>query len=117
MERVLLITAHPDDEVVFFSPLLVSCQKRGASFDILCLSNGNVEGLGKVRSEELAKAGSLYGIPSQNITVIDHAELQDGMKAVWPITVVANIVLGHLLARSYSKVNEDFAIFDYLARY
>lgn len=41
MERVLLITAHPDDECMFFGPLIYSLtQRQGCQVYILCLSNG-----------------------------------------------------------------------------
>lgn len=39
---VLLITAHPDDECMFFSPFLL--QSRATSqVHVLCLTNGNLE--------------------------------------------------------------------------
>jgi len=43
MERVLLITAHPDDECMFFGPLIYSLtQRQGCQVYILCLSNGEL---------------------------------------------------------------------------
>jgi N-acetylglucosaminylphosphatidylinositol deacetylase len=48
--RYLLLIAHPDDESMFFAPTLLNV--RG-SLEILCLSNGNFDGLGKRREEEL----------------------------------------------------------------
>ena len=75
MERVLLITAHPDDEVVFFSPLLVSCQKRGASFDILCLSNGNVEGCITTVIGDAVPCYSIIGTIKDNVLI---SKLYDG---------------------------------------
>lgn len=102
--KVLLVIAHPDDETVFFSPLLASCHKRGDSVDILCLSNGNVEGLGNVRDSELKLACKLFGISENQITVIDHPELADGMKTNWPITIVADIVCRQILNNQYSQV-------------
>lgn len=35
--KVLLVTAHPDDEVMFFGPVL---QQRVGSLHVLCLSDG-----------------------------------------------------------------------------
>lgn len=43
MERVLLLTAHPDDEVMFFGPVLLHMVKQIRShFYILCLSAGKL---------------------------------------------------------------------------
>lgn len=39
-QRVLLVTAHPDDEAMFFAPALHQLQQTGTSIHILCLSNG-----------------------------------------------------------------------------
>lgn len=43
-----LLIAHPDDESMFFSPLLLHEKPF-----IICLSNGNYQGLGAIRSREL----------------------------------------------------------------
>lgn len=38
--RVLLVTAHPDDECMFFTPTLSSLAAAGAELWLLCLSTG-----------------------------------------------------------------------------
>jgi N-acetylglucosaminylphosphatidylinositol deacetylase len=77
---------------MFFSPLLnvTNC------IHILCLSDGNDEGLGAVRSEELIKCGELFSIRKENITIIRHPQLLDGMRTNWPSEVVSEIVLNHI---------------------
>ena len=40
-KRVLLITAHPDDECMFFGPVIYHVLKEASSFSLLCLTNGN----------------------------------------------------------------------------
>lgn len=41
MGRVLLVIAHPDDECMFFGPLIYSLTQRdGCQVYVLCLSNG-----------------------------------------------------------------------------
>lgn len=40
--NVLLLTAHPDDEVMFFSPVVHTMVANNVSFHVLCLSTGNV---------------------------------------------------------------------------
>lgn len=40
-KRVLIVTAHPDDESMFFGPTILSLTKRNAcNVYLLCLSNG-----------------------------------------------------------------------------
>jgi hypothetical protein len=38
--RLLLVTAHPDDEAMFFAPLLLSAAAAGVDVHIICLSTG-----------------------------------------------------------------------------
>eukprot|EP01048_Picozoa_sp_COSAG05_P013051 COSAG05_NODE_1354_length_5108_cov_24.726692_2_plen_102_part_00 len=53
--RILLVTAHPDDETMFFGPMLLSRQP-GQKIFIYCLSTGNADGLGETRKKELMAA-------------------------------------------------------------
>jgi len=39
-QRVLLVTAHPDDESMFFAPTLSLLLHRRADIHLLCLTNG-----------------------------------------------------------------------------
>ena len=38
--NVLLITAHPDDECMFFAPTILSLQQQEVQVYLLCLSEG-----------------------------------------------------------------------------
>lgn len=38
--RVLLVTAHPDDEVIFFSSTVTALHSSGSEIFLLCLTNG-----------------------------------------------------------------------------
>lgn len=40
-KRALIVTAHPDDESMFFGPTIVSLTKQNCQVYILCLSNGS----------------------------------------------------------------------------
>lgn len=40
VQKVLIITAHPDDECMFFSPTIQSLLNSGHFVHVLCLSNG-----------------------------------------------------------------------------
>lgn len=41
--RVLLVTAHPDDEVIFFSSTVTALHASGAEVFLLCLTNGKFD--------------------------------------------------------------------------
>lgn len=69
MSAVLLITAHPDDECMFFAPSINHFIKSGMSVDLLCLSTGNFDGIGEVRTEELRKSAGVLGI--RNVKIIN----------------------------------------------
>ena len=76
-----LVTAHPDDEVMFFAPALL-CLGEEFTIHILCLSTGDYDGLGAMRKLELTKACAQLGIPPERVTVIDHDELRDQFQMV-----------------------------------
>jgi N-acetylglucosaminylphosphatidylinositol deacetylase len=49
IKDVLIVIAHPDDEVMFFLPLI--SQLSGVfKIHLLCISNGNADGLGETRT-------------------------------------------------------------------
>ena len=60
---VTLVVAHPDDECMFFAPAMArlgssppeAAETSGTKvrWTVLCLSNGNAYGLGKLREKEL----------------------------------------------------------------
>jgi len=41
-KRVMFVTAHPDDECMFFAPSIIHASKCG-KVRLLCLSNGKME--------------------------------------------------------------------------
>ena len=53
-KKILLLTAHPDDEIMFFYPTIKNLCNNN-DFHLLCLSNGNYDELGNIREEELNK--------------------------------------------------------------
>lgn len=81
-KHVLFVTAHPDDECMFFGPTLRYFKSVGQVF-LLCLSNGNADGLGEVREQELQDSSKKMGLPPSNLHISDHPGLQDGMRNTW----------------------------------
>lgn len=94
----LLVVAHPDDESMFFTPTVCELLRQQQSVHVLCLSNGNYDGLGKTREVELVKAVEVLGIsPARNrITCLDVEQFQDGPKEVWRADDISRAVWGEI---------------------
>lgn len=69
---ILLITAHPDDEAMFFLPMIKAMKNR-FKIHLLCLSSGNADGLGEKRTQELADCTQYLGI--QRHTIVNDENL------------------------------------------
>lgn len=92
--NVLFVTAHPDDETMFFGPSIISLihQKGGRENDcvhLLCLSNGNYYGDGQLRIAELTKACQMLKI---KLDIIEDDLLQDNPKVVWSKSVICTYI-------------------------
>lgn len=70
-EKVLIVTAHPDDEVMFFAPTVLALTSLGVQVHALCLSIGNAENLGGIRQQELFASYAALGVPSDQVQSID----------------------------------------------
>ncbi|PKU69295.1 N-acetylglucosaminyl-phosphatidylinositol de-N-acetylase isoform X1 [Dendrobium catenatum] len=90
--NVLLVVAHPDDESMFFAPTILYLTSNGHNLYILCISNGNSEGKGNIRKEELYRACATLKVPLQQIKVVDHLDLQDGFGKPWNHQLLAAFV-------------------------
>ena len=72
-KRLLLVTAHPDDEAMFFAPTILSLSpRRDINLFHVCLSNGNADGLGSIRRSELSHSLDILGVSRQNRWLFDH---------------------------------------------
>jgi len=89
--RVLLLTAHPDDETFFFGPTLTSLipslsapvsesSREKASDTValtfpqvysLCFSVGNADGLGDIRRRELGDSLDILGVTEDRRWILD----------------------------------------------
>ncbi|XP_014467558.1 PREDICTED: N-acetylglucosaminyl-phosphatidylinositol de-N-acetylase isoform X2 [Dinoponera quadriceps] len=92
-DRLLLVTAHPDDEVMFFGPLVYwLTRSKVTKVYLLCLSMGG----DKRRIDELWASAKILGIPEANITIIISSELPDDQTVQWPIDEVAESILQYI---------------------
>ena len=98
---VLFVTAHPDDESMFFLPTIVSLA-GSHSLHLLSLSTGNADGLGRVREKELLRAGSLLRFA--HTSALDDPRLQDGMTTQWDPAVVSEVVQSYIDSHNISTV-------------
>jgi len=111
--RLLLLTAHPDDETFFFGPTLTSLipssgvslppkpespiHPNPVSFTLpqvytLCFSVGNADGLGYVRRRELRDSLDVIGVAKDKRWVLDKNEFQDNITASWNASLIATTV-------------------------
>jgi len=72
LKQYLIITAHPDDEIMFFAPTIIGLRKQGFKVKILCLSTGNYDKKGEIREVEIKNCVKLLGVTEENVTVLDH---------------------------------------------
>ncbi|KAL0994415.1 hypothetical protein UPYG_G00121910 [Umbra pygmaea] len=102
--RALFLTAHPDDECMFFAPAILRLVELNASVHVLCLSQGNYYNQGVQRREELLDSCAVLGIPDSKVTIHDCKELPDDPDREWSISVASSVILKHIRAHSINVV-------------
>ncbi|KAK0389897.1 hypothetical protein NLU13_3470 [Sarocladium strictum] len=95
-KNVLLVTAHPDDECLFFSPTLLGILDSYPSIKggLLVLSTGNNYGLGDVRNQELKGSCQALRIDPSRCLTQNHPDLQDDPTKWWDSTKIQDVVKG-----------------------
>lgn len=91
----ILVIAHPDDESMFFVPCLKYLKSLPlSSVWVLCLTTGNYDGLGILRSSELRKACAAELLSIDRVILLDGpgASLQDHPTNAWNIELTAEII-------------------------
>ncbi|KAL5015830.1 hypothetical protein ScPMuIL_005419 [Solemya velum] len=81
--KAVIVTAHPDDECMFFTPTLLHLVQRGHCVHLVCLSTGNYYSQGAVRTRELFKSCGLLGIPPEKVKIVDNRALPDHPEIKW----------------------------------
>lgn len=114
--QVLLITAHPDDETMFFFPTIKALNQNDCQIHLLCLSDGGcIEGLGKIREIELEKVCVKLNI---KLKIVKNILLKDGMKNLWSEEVIKDEIERYL-KEANSKITsiltfDEYGITDHL---
>ncbi|XP_019641148.1 PREDICTED: N-acetylglucosaminyl-phosphatidylinositol de-N-acetylase-like [Branchiostoma belcheri] len=102
--RVLVVTAHPDDECMFFGPTVLETLRLGHHVFLLCLSTGNFEKKGDTRLRELYQSAAILGVPAENVTIVDDPDLPDDMNKAWDTKLVAQKIMEHVIKTSANVV-------------
>lgn len=77
--RIALVTAHPDDEVLFFTPIIRRLLRdENCELYLLCLSTGNFDGKGHLRTSELMDCCRALGFRDAHVATIGPLERQEG---------------------------------------
>merc|ERR1719329_1324729 len=91
-KHTLFVTAHPDDECMFFTPTIHSMRENSKLY-LLVLCNGGYDGLGKEREKEMGLAAKHMGFADYE--VVDDKIIPDGPgkpgqkpKEIWDTEVV-----------------------------
>lgn len=116
--HIVLFTAHPDDESMFFTPTITELTKEnyGNTFHLICLSNGGFDGLGDVRERELNRAARLLNIDT--VKVLDYV---DDIKNYWDTDDIVKTISKEIdilkkqlnIANTSKNNNNDFIILSF----
>ncbi|TDL22695.1 LmbE-like protein [Rickenella mellea] len=108
--RILLLTAHPDDECMFFAPTLLHLLSASTQSDVsddkvysLCLSSGNASGLGEARKKELAASLDVLGVTHERRQVLDEP-FGDNLTELWDPELVAQHVKTFVLRNNIDVI-------------
>lgn len=95
--RVLFVTSHPDDEVMFFGPTILGLVRRCEVY-LLCMSPGRETG--HQRKRELFASCKLLGIKDSNVILMRHSKLKDDPAVRWREELVSDIILRQVASLS-----------------
>ncbi|GJN69921.1 N-acetylglucosaminyl phosphatidylinositol deacetylase [Purpureocillium lilacinum] len=93
-KNLLLVTAHPDDECLFFAPSVLGVLDRNHAVkgSLLVMSTGNNYGIGEKRKQELKGSCQALGIDATRCEALDHPDLQDNPKVWWDTSIIQPIL-------------------------
>lgn len=79
----LLLVSHPDDESLFFNPILSNLIDEKHRGHLIVFSEGNFEGLGRIRREELNRSCRIFSLPSTRCFVVNSTRFIDDPNEFW----------------------------------
>ncbi|GKT85598.1 glycosyltransferase family 32 protein [Colletotrichum tofieldiae] len=93
-DSILVVTAHPDDECLFFAPTILGILDRNRKIrgGLLAMSIGNNYGIGEMRKRELRGSCAALGIELSRCEALDHPDLQDNPTAWWDAAIIQSIL-------------------------
>ncbi|CAK7210959.1 hypothetical protein SCUCBS95973_000968 [Sporothrix curviconia] len=93
-KNLLVVTAHPDDECLFFAPSILGVldRNRGVHGSLISMSTGNNYGIGDLRKKELTGSCAALQIDPARCIALDHPALQDNPAVWWDTALVQTIV-------------------------
>lgn len=94
-ETTLIVVAHPDDETMFFGPTILNLVRNSKSIDLLCLTNGNSDGIGQQREHELSEVVRALS-PNMTLMVVKDPDLPDNITKVWDKLKVIEHIQNHI---------------------
>lgn len=109
-KRVCLVIAHPDDECMFFGPIVraLTTPSSHNQLYVLCLTTGNFYGQGNLRTKELSAAVAclLADSPTAaaDITCANEPDLPDSPGHEWNQEVCSRIVQAYIEANAIDIV-------------
>ncbi|KAJ8081813.1 N-acetylglucosaminyl-phosphatidylinositol de-N-acetylase [Marasmius tenuissimus] len=102
-QKLLVLTAHPDDECLFFSPTILALHKLADVFS-MCVSNGNSDGPGDIRKQELEKSLDVLGVEPSRRLILDHPTLQDNITVSWDVSILSDVVKPFVLDNNIDTI-------------
>jgi N-acetylglucosaminylphosphatidylinositol deacetylase len=95
----ILVIAHPDDESMFFAPTVLALERVW----VISLSNGNYDGLGRIREKELKQACDILGVEQ----VFCLNAFEDNPHHSWDARDIAQVLEKTLTTESSSCPHEQ----------
>ncbi|PVU99549.1 hypothetical protein BB559_000606 [Furculomyces boomerangus] len=97
--NVLFVTAHPDDECMFFAPTILALKKnKNVNINLVCFSTGDAHGLGDMRKVELVNSAKKLGLDASEIIIIDDLAFPDDIKKAWDPVLMAKTLESVIVA-------------------